>query len=141
MNLESCSCELQKGGSRIITVFPVFLKYVLCPLPLGIKIELYFNRAFIMLSPFTCAYYLQFMCYYDLHQCENSYRALEQLVYFAKHAAATKDNEDMTQCDLNIAGHCLSMAGKKVEARDMFYLSYTLSESFRIEHAHNSMVP
>ena len=58
-------------------------------LPLAIKIELYFKRFSVKLSPFTSAYYLQFLCYFDLHQYENRDRALEQLVDFAKHAAKT----------------------------------------------------
>ena len=54
-------------------------------LPLAMKIEQYFQPHFHNLSPFTCAYYLQFLCYFDLNQCENRDRALVQLVDFAKH--------------------------------------------------------
>ena len=98
-------------------------------LPLAIRIELYFHRVSVRLSPFTCAYYLQFLCYFDLHQYENRDRALEQLVDFEKTAAErVTDGESFS--DLNIAGHCLLLAGKIAESRDMFYLSYALVQQF-----------
>ena len=106
-----------------------FPRYTLYPLPLAIKIELYFKRFDVKLSPFTCAYYLQFLCYFDLHQYENRDRALEQLVDFAKHAAERTEDSCSTS-DLNIAGHCLLLAGQIAEARDMFYLSYALVQQF-----------
>ena len=51
-------------------------------MPLGIQIELYFYDAFhhFWLSPFICLYYLQFLCYHELHQYDNRDRALRQLV-------------------------------------------------------------
>ena len=109
------------------------------PLPQVIKTELYFNKFHVTLSPFTCAYYLQFLCYNDLHQYENRDRALEQLVDFAKHAAVKSEMHRVSYSDLNIAGHCLLLAGKITEAREMFYLSYTLTEQFTpFHHAQNS---
>ena len=100
-------------------------------LPLAIKIELYFQRLSVKLSPFTCAYYLQFLCYFDLHQYENRDHALEQLVDFAKHAAErVTDGYIYSFSDLNIAGHCLLLAGRITEARDMFYWSYAIVQQF-----------
>ena len=99
-------------------------------LPLAIKIELYFSRPSVELSPFTCAYYLQFLCYFDLHQYGNRDRALEQLVDFAKTTAEICRGEDSIS-DLNIAGHCLLLAGRIIEARDMFYWSYALVQQVR----------
>ena len=99
-------------------------------LPLAIRIELYFKRLSVKLSPFTCAYYLQFLCYFDLHQYENRDRALEQLVDFAKHTAERIKDSHSTS-DLSIAGHCLLLAGQIAEARDMFCWSYALVQQFR----------
>ena len=99
-------------------------------LPLAIKIELYLSFVDgIELSPLTCAYYLQFLCYFDLNLYDNRDRALEQLVDFVKNAAENHRGECLRSFpDLNITGHCLLLAGKMVEARDMFYLSYTLTK-------------
>ena len=104
-----------------------FSKRTSYPLPLAIKIELYFHPFYIGLSPFTCLYYLQFMCYYDLRQYENRDRALEKLVEIATHAAV---EDKSSHSDLNIAGHCLLLAGKIVEAREMFEWSYALVQQF-----------
>ena len=112
--------------AKMAWMFPMnFSKDSSYPLPLAIKIELYFSRSYIMVSPFTCAYYLQFLCYFDRHQSNNRDSALEQLVDFAKNAA----KDPSAFYDLNIAGHCLLLAGKIVEARDMFYLSNTLTQN------------
>ena len=113
-----------------------FVKGTPYPLPLAIKIELYFRYISLELSPFTCTYYLQFLCYYDLQQYENRDSALEQLVDFVTHAAV-KDRNPYS--DLNIAGHCLLLVGKVVEARDMFNLSYAITERLSsFDHARNS---
>ena len=90
-------------------------------LPLGINIELYFSDRYIMLTPFTCAYYLQFLCYHDMNQYVNRERALQQL----DEASNDPQRIRSTQADINILGHCLLLAGKRVKARDMFELSYT----------------
>ena len=51
--------------------------------PLAIQIELYFcnkNIDAVFLSPFVCAYYLQFLCYHELGQYANRDRVLRQLM-------------------------------------------------------------
>ena len=109
-------------------MFPMnFSKGTTNPLPLAIRIEVYFSLAYIQLSPLTCAYYLQFLCYSDIHQYENRDSALEQLVDFAKHRT---EEDPCPYADLNIAGHCLLLAGRIIEARDLFYLSYILTKNF-----------
>ena len=93
--------------------------------PLAIQIELYCsNGAMLRLSPFTCAYYLQFMCYHRMQQYRNRDRALQQLIDITN---------NQYQCGvpyitLNIAGHCLLLAGKRVLARDMFNLSCMITK-------------
>ena len=103
----------------------IFLKALSYPLPLAIRIELCLSCIGIEISPLTCAYYLQFLCYFDLHQYENRDRALEQLVDFAKDAA---EKQHTSISDLNIAGHCLLLAGKIAEARSLFNKSYTITQ-------------
>ena len=81
------------GGSDLTTIqkakkawmFPIiFPENTIYHLPLAIKIEVHFNFCLTRLSPITCAYYLQFLCYFDLRQYDKRDRALEQLVDFAK---------------------------------------------------------
>ena len=111
--------------ARKAWMFPmIFHKDTSHPLPLAIQIELHFSLLDIGLEPLTCAYYLQFLCYFDLHRYDNRDRALEQLVDVAKHA-----QKYGTYNDLNIAGHCLLLAGKRAEARDLFYISCTVMQS------------
>ena len=92
-------------------------------LPLAIQIELYlsfYKYLPVNLSPFTCAYYLQFLCYHRMQQCDNRDHALQQLIEVVN---------DIEQCgkphtSWNIAGHCLLLAGRTGQARHMFYRSY-----------------
>ena len=51
-------------------------------LPLAIQIELNHcdDAIGVSISPFTCAYYLTFLCYHKLKQYENRDRALDMLV-------------------------------------------------------------
>ena len=106
------------------------------PLPLAIKIELYFSYFSITLSPFACAYYLQFLSYFNLRNYENMNRVLEQLVDYAKQAI---EKDDHSYSDLNIAGHCLLLAEKKPEALDIFKLSYILTQRLSpYRHIQNS---
>ena len=92
-------------------------------MPLAIQIELYFyDPTFpLLLSPFTCMYYLMFQCYHELHQYDNRDRALRQLV-----DVVNNDEKywKFRYHSYNIAGHCLLVAGEIDQARDMFLLSY-----------------
>ena len=95
--------------------------------PLAIKLELYANHVYVPVtfSPFACAYYLQFLCYHRMHQYDSRDRALQQLIEVA-------NNEE--QCgnilhhSLNIAGHCLLLAGRRNHARDIFRRSYLITQ-------------
>ena len=103
-------------------------------LPLGINIELYFTDKYIVLTPFTCAYYLQFLCYHEMHQYVKRDRALQQL------HKASEDPEYIksTHYDINILGHCLLLAGKRVQARYMFDISYELTQRHPPADKYNS---
>ena len=96
-------------------------------MPLAIQIELYFRNSYfnhVYLSPFTCLYYLMFLCYHELHQYDSRDRALRQLV------DVTNTHEQCGQfCwhSYNIAGHCLLVAGEIDRARDMFLQSFTIT--------------
>ena len=116
-----------------------FTKDIIYSLPLAIQIELCFSYFGIELSPFTCAYYLQFLCYHDLHQYYNRDRALQQLLDFVAKTIASdrKINAFKPFAELNIAGHCLLLAEKMAEAHEMFYMSsYILSQ--RLSYEQNS---
>ena len=95
-------------------------------IPLAIQIELIFRFGvyLVHLSPFTCAFYLQFLCYHRMQQYHNRDRALRQLIEVVN---------NIEQCgiqwiSLNIAGHCLLLAGKRVQACGMFNRSYFITQ-------------
>ena len=98
--------------------------------PLAIQNELFFHDNSdgmpLYLSPFTCAYYLQFLCYHNMHQYTNRDRALQELIDIVN---------DRKQCgtppfiSLNITGHCLLLAGRRDEALLMFQRSYSFTQS------------
>ena len=89
--------------------------------PLAIQIEIYFGGDKpVKLSPFTCAYYLQFLCYHRMQQYDNRDRTLQQLIEIVL---------NIGQCgkpwtSWSIAGHCLLLAGRRVQAQVMLYGSY-----------------
>ena len=93
-------------------------------LPAAIQMELIHANPekSLYISPFTFAYYLQFLCYHGLRQYENRDRALRQLV-------EVTDNPEQYGCmclrhhSYNIAGHCLWFVGKTACAREMFLKS------------------
>ena len=88
-------------------------------IPVGIKIEIYFANPVVLLSPFTCAYYLQFLCYHEIRQYDRRDHALMQLTEVASNLVRC----GMPSTTLNLAGHCMLLAGKRAQARDMFYRS------------------
>ena len=90
--------------------------------PLGIQIELYFTGDSITrFSPLTCAHYLQFLCYYEMRQYDKRDYALQQLIEPLYNPDSYRI---VTINDINLAGHCLILAGKTVQACDAFYQSY-----------------
>ena len=78
------------------------------------------------LSPFTCAYYFQFLAYQGIGQLDNRNRAIRHLVEVA-------DNPTQYACNCiryrayNIAGHCLWTVGATTRARELFIKSYELN--------------
>ena len=110
-----------------------FTKDMSDSMPLGIQIELHFSDSTLSLSPLTCAYYLQFLCYHEMHQYDRRDSALQQLI----EPLYNPDSYCILN-DINIAGHCLLLAGKRVQACDVFYSSYTASQRGPPEDKYNS---
>ena len=105
-------------------------------IPVGIQIEFHFSDVAAILSPITCAYYLQFLCYHEMHQYDRRECALQQLMEVAYNYMYEPLGNPVTTW--NIAGHCLLLAGKRAQARDMFYRSYTLSQRYPPLDKYNS---
>ena len=103
-------------------------------LPLAFQIELYFDADHLFVSPFTCAYYLQFLCYHRMHQYDNRDRALQQLIEVANN----KKQWGAQWISLNIVGHCLLLVGNRGQARDKFKKSYFISQQNPTAHKYNS---
>ena len=125
--------------ARIAWMFDLdFTKYMTDVVPLAFQIEVYFSdfaSVNARLSPFTCVYYLQFLCYHRMHQYDNRDHALQQLIEVAN------NNE---QCgrqwhSLNIAGHCLLLAGRRIQAQDIFYRSFMLTPGTHREKFNSAM--
>ena len=88
--------------------------------PLGIQIELYFcDLVGVQLSPFTCIYYLQFLCYHEMGQYDDRDRALQHLTDVAYNMK--QNGRELSS--LNLAGHCLLIAGQKARAQIVFVRS------------------
>ena len=105
-------------------------------LPLAIQVEFQFwhyeesdellKFAQLPLSPYVCAYYLMFLCYHELRQYTERDRALDHLIEVA---IDPFQHDPLPFVSLNIAGHCLLMAGKTREARIAFSFSRDLTNS------------
>ena len=110
-------------------------------MPLAIQIELNFcnaiHRKSIYLSPFMCAYYLMFLCYHELHQYNERNRTLDELVNVAKDPIQCHDSQD--HC-LNIAGHCLYLAGIPDGALDKFMRSLQTGLVNPVDGKYNSAI-
>ena len=98
--------------------------------PLAIQIEMFFHCdhsiPVLFLSPFTCTYYLQFLCYHDMHQYTNRDRALQQLIDIVNDIDQIRIGD--SYISLNITGHCLLLAGRRHEALVMFQRSYSFTQ-------------
>ena len=95
-------------------------------LPLAIQIELYFcNIVYrrVRISPFVCLYYLLFLCFHQLQRYIDRDRTLCQLITVANDQLKNGETFEKHHA-LNIAGHCLLIAGKKNRARDTFNRSH-----------------
>ena len=101
-------------------------QYITSIMPSAIQMELMYspdeNNEAIEISPFTVAYYLQFLCFQGLSQYDNRDRALRQLVEVV-------DNPEqygrirILHHACNIVGHCLRSVGQTARAREMFFKS------------------
>ena len=94
----------------------LFTKDMSDSLPLGIQIELYFCDHVLFLSPFTCAYYLQFLCYHEMCQYNNRDRALQQLF----EVSYNPEQSGNWYTSANIPGHCMLLAGKRAQVQYVF---------------------
>ena len=102
---------------NLVDVLPVAIQFEL-------KLFMFQHVPVIWLSPFICAYYLQFLCYHEMQQHENRDGTLQQMTevpHYPQEYGAMFSS-------LNIAGHCLFLAGRTAEARDMFNFSYLFSQ-------------
>ena len=91
----------------------------------------------VNLSPYTCAFYLMFLCHHELREFEQRDNALRQLIDI------TNDQEQVgviPHHSFNLAGHCLLMAGETTRARDMFLRSYHHGISLPPHDKYNSAV-
>ena len=96
-------------------VFDLYIaKDMINVMPLAIQIELYFNGNHfpVVLSPFTFAYYLQFLCYHRMQQYVNRDRALQQLI----EVVDNREQCGLPHNSLNIAGHCMLLVGRRAQA-------------------------
>ena len=98
-------------------------------LPLALQIDLLFCDVYlsICLSPFTCLYYLAFLCHHMLGQYANRDQALRQLVRVANDDEKCGDGGSMYHT-FNIVGHCLLIAGERDQAHKMFNRSYLFTQ-------------
>ena len=112
-----------------------FMKDRYYPVPLAIQIELYFCLKYVPISPHTCAYYLQFLSYHKMHQYDNRDCALQQLIEVTQNE---EQNGIRPFISYNIAGHCLLLAGKREQAKTMFYESYRQSQMKPLKQDYNS---
>ena len=91
--------------------------------PAAVQMELIHSPdGAINISPFTVAYYLQFLCYHGLRRYDNRDRALRQLVEVVDNSEQYGDNS-IRHRSYNIAGHCLWFVGHTARARELFLRS------------------
>ena len=106
-------------------------------LPPAVRIELSVcdEGLGVRVSPFVFAYYLMFLCHHELHQYDDKDRALRLLVDTVYNP---EQCGGMPHHPLNIAGHCLLLAGRTDRAREMFTLSYQATQTVPPLHKYNS---
>ena len=102
--------------------------------PLAIQIELYFGDPLVVLqlSPLTCMYYLQFLCYHRMCRYDRRNCALQQLLDLLK-----GEHTCNPQHALNITGHCLLLAGERAQAWRKFNESYQFTQLHPIMNKYN----
>ena len=114
-----------------------FTKDMLETVPLAIHVELSFcdPELGVKVSPFTFAYYLMFLCYHELRQYEDRDRALRLLLDVVNNPEQCEASMYRT---LNIAGHCLLLAGQRDRARELFIRSFQLTQWYPPFDKYNS---
>ena len=104
------------------------------PLAIYVELSVCHERLGVWVSPFIFAYYLMFLCHHELHQIDDRDRALRLLI-------DTVNNPEqrgwLYHHSLNIAGHCLFLAGQRERAHEMFLRSYQATEGSPV-HKYNS---
>ena len=126
------SCTVMERAKKAWIPDLIFNRQMTEILPLAIQIEVNYNTDIdllrkylvIYLSPFTCAYYLMFLCYHELGQYDNRDRALQQLIEVVNNPEQCGKEPYRSY---NIAGHCLLVTGERERARDMFNRSIQFS--------------
>ena len=108
-------------------------------LPSAVSVELSFcdELVGVHVSPFLFAYYLMFLCHHELHQFDDRDRALRLLVDTAYNS---EQRGTIYHHSLNIAGHCLLLAGRRDRAREVFMQSYQATQRNPPYHKYNSAV-
>ena len=103
-----------------------FIKRKSDALPLAIQIEVYFSHVVfrrVRISPFTCLYYMLFLCYHELKQYCQRDRVFVELENIA--TDDLKNGHIMNRHHaFNITGHCLLIAKQKDRALKMFKNSH-----------------
>ena len=107
-------------------------------LPSAVRVELSFCDDYrgVNVSPFVFPYYLMFLCHHELHQYDDRDRALRLLL----DTVDNPEHRDALYHSLNIAGHCLLLAGQMDRAREMFIVSYRATQMNHPYHKYNSAV-
>ena len=106
--------------------------------PLAIHVELSFCDELqgVRVSPFIFAYYLMFLCHHELHQNDERDCVLRLLVDTVNNYQEL--NGLLLHHSLNIAGHCLLLAGHKDCAREIFIRSFQLTHGMPPYDKYNS---
>ena len=115
-----------------------FTKKLLENVPLAIYVELSFCDPYIgvFISPFTFAYYLMFLCYHELRQYGDRECTLRLLLDVVNNP----EQHGRPYHSLNIAGHCLLLAGQRDRARELFIISFELTQRYPPFDKYNSAI-
>ena len=122
----SCLLDLQ---------FSKHMSYIInLPLAIYVELSVCHEHRGVRVSPFVFAYYLMFLCHHELHQYYDGDRALRLLVDTVNNP---EQRDTFYHHSLNIARHCLFLAGQRERAHEMFLRSYQATEGSP-EHKYNS---
>ena len=135
-------CTTQQRARKAWLMDLIFRKFMSETLPLAIQIELYFccegydsMYRGVQLSPYTCTYYIMFLCYHELGQYDNRDRSLCKLLEVVNNQEQKGRYEHHSY---NIAGHCLLIAGNINQASEMFKRSRGIRYNLPLPEDFNS---